>query len=66
MKRKFDVMTLCAKCRRDYESIGGYYIRRTYTDMDGMGKCTKCHMLGREYEIMPKERNVIGQAKRLI
>jgi len=53
---KTDVMTLCPKCRRDYENTGAYYIRRTYTEKDGMEKCTKCPKDGWEYEITPKER----------
>ena len=58
MKNKSDAMTLCSKCKRDYENTGGYYIRRTYSETkeDGMGKCTKCPKDGWEYEITPKER----------
>ena len=56
MKNKSDVMTLCQKCKRDYENTGAYYIRRTYAEKDGMEKCTKCPKDGWEYEITPKER----------
>jgi hypothetical protein len=56
MKGKSDVMTLCSKCKRDYVNTGGYYIRRTYNEKDGMERCTKCPKDGWEYEITPKEK----------
>ena len=52
----FEVMTLCGKCKADYENTGDYYICRTYSETpeSGMGKCTKCPKSGWEYKITPK------------
>jgi len=53
----FDVMTLCGKCRADYENTGDYEIRRTYKEKDGKEKCAKCPTkTGWEYKITPKKK----------
>jgi len=56
VKRKSEIMNLCQSCKDDYESTGAHHIRRTYSEKDGMEKCTKCPRLGWEYEISPKNR----------
>jgi hypothetical protein len=56
LKNKTEVMNLCHKCRDDYELAGDYQIRRTYTEKDGMEKCTKCPKSGWEYAITRKNK----------
>ena len=57
MNSKTEVMTLCYKCKSDYENTGDYYIRRVDPKQKTKEKCTKCPVkLGYDYEITPKER----------
>jgi hypothetical protein len=58
VNKQFLIMTLCKRCKDDYNNTGGYYIRRTYSENEknGKEKCTKCpNKFGWEYEIKMKE-----------
>lgn len=57
MKDKPYIMTLCFKCRADFEIAGENHIRRVDRKKEMTEKCDYCSFrLGCDYEIIPKDR----------
>ena len=57
MRGKSFVMTLCYKCKADFEDTGNNYIRRVDTKQIYKEKCTFCnYSTGYDYEIKPKAK----------
>jgi hypothetical protein len=56
LKRQGYIITLCPKCRADFDNAG-VYIRRADPEQEHKEKCTYCSVRdGYDYEIIPKGR----------
>ncbi len=57
MKGKYEIRTLCHKCKTDYENTGDYHIRRTKHEQHEKKPCGFCSVRqGYDYEITRRER----------
>ncbi len=56
MKGKYEIRTLCYKCKTDYEN-SGYHVRRTEYEQTEKKVCGYCSMRdGYDYEVTEKKR----------
>jgi hypothetical protein len=54
VRRKANIMTLCHKCRKDFENAGAYCLRRVDLEQEIKESCTYCSQrMGWDYEITP-------------
>ena len=57
LKNKHEIMTLCSRCRTDYQNTGDYHIRRADPKQTDKKLCDYCsYRHGYNYELTPKER----------